>query len=117
MFCPPGGGYPYRMATEPTGTTQGRRNGDGVHRVLVVANEVVGGSRLVDEVVRRARDGAAQVKIVSPALVDSPLKLGAGEVDDAIEDARRRLQASVHALEHEGVEASGDVGEADPNLA
>lgn len=117
MFCPPGGGYAYRMATEPTGTTQGRRNGDGVHRVLVVANEVVGGSRLVDEVVRRARDGAAQVKIVSPALVDSPLKLGAGEVDDAIEDARRRLQASVHALEHEGVEASGDVGEADPNLA
>jgi hypothetical protein len=105
------------MATEPTSTAPGRRDGDGVRRVLVVANEVVGGSRLVEEVVRRARARAAQVRIVSPALVDSPLKLGAGEVDEAIEDARRRLEGSVHALEQEGVEASGDVGEADPNLA
>jgi hypothetical protein len=93
------------------------RTGDGVRRVLVVANDVVGGHRLVDEIVRRAQDGAAEVRIVAPALVDSPLKLGAGEVDDSIEDARRRLEASIQALGREGVSASGNVGEADPNLA
>jgi hypothetical protein len=105
------------MATRPTGTRSTARNGDGVHRVLVVANEVVGGRELVDEIVKRASDGAAQVRIVAPALVSSPLKLGAGEVDDAIADAQERLDASIEALGREGIEATGNVGEADPNLA
>src|SRR4051794_32025856 len=38
------------------------------HRILVVANETVAGRALRQEVVRRAREGDAEVLVVSPAL-------------------------------------------------
>ena len=54
---------------------------------------------------------------MSPARVASPLDLAAGDVDDEIEEAHRRLEASVDALREKGIQASGEVGEADPILA
>jgi hypothetical protein len=81
----------------------------------VVANEAVGGRPLVDEILARA-DGA-EVMIVSPALVASPLDLAAGDVDDDIAAARQRLHASVDALRQKGLNVSGEVGEAEPDLA
>ena len=105
------------MATRPTDTPVGTGSTQG-RRVLVVANEVVGGDELVEEVSRRVGDpDNAEVMIVSPALVDSPLDLVAGDVDDDIEAARRRLQISVEALRRKGIQASGEVGEAEPGLA
>jgi hypothetical protein len=55
--------------------------------------------------------------IVSPALVASPLDLAAGDVDDDIEAARERLRRSVEALTQRGIQAGGEVGEAEPDLA
>ena len=83
--------------------------------MLVIANEALGGDELVDEISKRAGD--AEVMIVSPALVASPLDLAAGDVDDEIEEARRRLQVSVDALQQKGIQAAGEVGEAEPDLA
>jgi hypothetical protein len=83
--------------------------------VLVLANEAVGGEQLVAEVLKRSDD--AEVRIVSPALVGSPLDLAAGNVDDDIAAAGRRLQASVDALQQKGLQVSGEVGEAQPDLA
>jgi hypothetical protein len=107
------------MATRPADTTR-RDGGDpsGPRRILVVANEVIGGEQLVEEIARHAgRGGQPEVKIVSPALVGSALDLAAGDVDDDIAEARRRLERSAEALRGRGIRATGDVGEADPVLA
>ena len=99
------------MATQSTDTTTAKR-------LLVVANEAVTGEKLVDEIARRIGDlDNAEVMIVSPARVASPLDLAAGDVDDEIEEAERRLEASVGALRERGIIARGEVGEAEPDLA
>jgi hypothetical protein len=106
------------MATRATDTSAGSDRTARAKRILVLANEAVGSGRLVDEIVARAGDpDKAAVMIVSPALVSSPLDLAAGDVDDDIAGARRRLEISVYALRARGVEASGEVGEAEPDLA
>jgi hypothetical protein len=84
---------------------------------VILANEVIGDQALVREIVRHTEGRPAQARIVAPALVKSPLDLAAGDVDDEIDDASRRLETSVAALEQSGIEATGDVGEADPVLA
>ena len=81
----------------------------------MLANEVIGRGQLVEEVLRRADH--AELMIVSPARVASPLDLAAGDVDDDIDEARRRLHASVDALRQKGIQVSGEVGEAEPDLA
>jgi hypothetical protein len=87
-------------------------------RLLVLANEAVGGNRLVEEILKRAGDpGNAEAMIVSPALVSSRVRLAVGDLDDAIAGARQRLQISVSALERAGIPARGEVGEAEPDLA
>jgi hypothetical protein len=102
------------MATRSTETPAGT----STRRVIVVANEVLGGDQLLDEVTRHVGDNVnAEVMVVSPALVGSPLDLAAGNVDDDISAARRRLEASVRALQQRGIHATGEVGESDPNLA
>ncbi len=88
------------------------REGGGRRRILVVANETVAGRALRGEVVRRAA-GEADVLVVCPAL-NSPLRHWASDEDGARAEAERRLAASLGALASEGVEARGEVGDADP---
>ena len=103
------------------GRTDSQAIGSGAagepRRILILANEAVGDEALVREIVRHTEGRRAEARIVAPALVDSPLALAAGDVDDDIEGARRRLDASIEALGRSGIETSGDVGEADPVLA
>ncbi len=88
------------------------RAGEGRRRILVVANETVAGRALRGEVVRRA--GAdADVLVVCPAL-NSPLRHWASDEDGARAEAERRLGTSLAALASAGVEARGEVGDADP---
>src|SRR5687768_2363659 len=102
------------MATRSTGTPAGTHT----RRVIVVANEVLGGTELLDQVTGHLGETAnAEVMVVSPALVGSRLDLAAGNVDDDISEAHRRLEASVRALQQRGIQATGEVGESDPNLA
>ena len=106
------------MSTRSTHTQESRsRNGDATYRVVILANEAIGDEGLVQEILRHTKGREAEVRIVAPALVASRLDLAAGDVDDDIEAARRRLEASIAALQRHGVKASGAVGEADPNLA
>ncbi len=118
MFCRLGGGYPeIGMATRPfdTSAASGAQR-ERPRRILVLANEAVGGERLVEEIARRAGAGA-EARIVAPTLVRSPLDLAAGDLDDDRETARRKMQVSIEALRGKDVAASGEVGEADPILA
>jgi hypothetical protein len=88
-------------------------HGGGERRcILVVANETVAGRALRGEVVRRA-EGNADVLVVCPAL-NSPLRHWASDEDGARALAQDRLEESLGALSAAGVEARGEVGDADP---
>jgi hypothetical protein len=104
------------MATK---AVQGAQKGTErrVHRVLVVANETIGGRELLEEIKRHAHGREAEIKVVAPALVDSRLKQAFGEVDEAREQAEARLKESVRAISQLGAKVMGDVGDSDPNQA
>jgi hypothetical protein len=105
------------MAGDPTEPTPSRAPNGSVHRILVVANETVRGRELIDEIKRRATGGRSEVLVVAPALVESPVKHALGDVDEAVEEARRRLDQSVETIASAGIQVRGEVGDADPNLA
>jgi hypothetical protein len=88
------------------------RQGGDRQRILVVANETVAGRALRSEVVRRAGEDA-DVLVVCPAL-NSPLRHWASDEDGARAEAEKRLAESLASLAAAGVEARGEVGDADP---
>jgi GABA permease len=94
--------------------TQG---GDGKHRLLVVANETVGGAALLDEIRERCRDRDCRILVVTPALVSSRASHWASDTDEATELARQRMELSLIAIEGLGLKAKGEVGDSDPNVA
>lgn len=93
------------------------RGGDGRHRLLVVANQTVGGKALLEEILNRTRGRDSEVLVVTPALASSRAAHWASDVDEAIELARQRMELSVLAVEQAGLKARGHVGDSDPNVA
>lgn len=93
------------------------RGGDGKHRVLVVANETVGGEALLEEICNRSRGRDSEILVVTPALTASRAAHWASDVDEAIEMARQRMELSLIAIGELGIEARGEVGDSDPNVA
>lgn len=102
---------------KPGHETDGRPPAHDVHRIVVLASEPIGSGALVEEIARHVRHAGDDVLVVAPARVDSALKLGAGDVDPAVAEAKRRLLASVQALRRAGLHVTGEVGDADPNIA
>jgi hypothetical protein len=89
---------------------------DGVHRILVVANETSSGSELHDLVSEHTRRGVArtaEVLVVAPAL-NSRLRHLFSNTDPAVRDAELRLCECVDRLRLRGVDATGLVGDEDP---
>jgi GABA permease len=86
---------------------------EGERRILVVANETVGGAPLLSELRRRSEGVREQVLVVSPAL-NSPLKHWVSDEDGAREAAQQRLEASLAAMREAGIDARGEVGDGDP---
>jgi GABA permease len=93
------------------------RGGDGKHRILVVANETVGGEALLDEIRDRCRSRDCSILVVTPALVTSRASHWASDVDEAMELARQRMELSLIALGELGLRAKGEIGDSDPNVA
>ena len=91
---------------------------DSVYRLLVVANETVGGRALMTEIERRCGGRPNEVRIVVPALTSSRLEYLAHDVDAAIADAQARLDPPLRTISSAGQRASGEVGDHhDPNVA
>jgi hypothetical protein len=86
------------------------------HAILVIANRTCPCPTLVDEVARRAIDPPAGVLVVAPAL-NSRLRHWVSGVDDAVAQARDRVELAVAELRERGVSARGEVGDANPLLA
>lgn len=85
----------------------------GERRILVVANETVGGSELLEQLRKRSAGVHEHVLVVVPAL-NSPLKTWTSDEDGAREAAQERLEASLAAMRAAGIEARGEVGDSDP---
>jgi hypothetical protein len=90
---------------------------DGRHRILVVANETVGGKALLGEIRNRARGRECEILVVTPALTRSQLRHWVSDIDEALEEAERRREQSVGAIQSEGLRVRSEVGDCDPNLA
>src|SRR5215210_1896881 len=97
----------------PERTTPLRRSAPGERRILVIANETVGGEALRDAIERRSAGHAVQVLVVCPAL-NSPLRHWVSDEDGARAAAQQRLQRSLARLADEGIEARGEVGDGEP---
>jgi GABA permease len=89
------------------------RSGPGERRILVVANETVGGEALREQIRKQSEGYRAEVLVVTPAL-NSPIRHFTSDVDGAREQARRRLEQSLGRLREAGIEARGEIGDGDP---
>jgi hypothetical protein len=93
------------------------RGGDGKHRVLVVANQTVGGEALMSEIRDRCRNRTCEILVVTPALASSRASHWASDIDEAMELARQRMELSLIAIDELGLKARGEIGDSDPNVA
>jgi hypothetical protein len=85
----------------------------GELRLLVVANETVAGVELRETVQRAAEGRRTHVHVVAPAL-NSKVRHWASDEDGARSAAQTRLDSSLARLLEAGIDASGEVGDADP---
>ncbi|HYZ19711.1 MAG TPA: hypothetical protein VE615_09205 [Gaiellaceae bacterium] len=102
-----------RRAEPPRQAVPSRRGREDVRRILVIANETVGGERLREEIRRRSEGYEEQVLVVCPAL-NSPLRHWASDEDGARAQAQERLNASLARLRQLGIDAKGEVGDGEP---
>ena len=82
-------------------------------RILVIANETVGGDELRRCLRERAEGFRTEVLVVAPAL-NTPLRTWTSDEDPARAQAQRRLEASVTRLQDGGVAVRGEIGDGDP---
>jgi hypothetical protein len=102
-----------RRAERPIPTATPRRASEDERRILVIANETVGGSTLRNCIRAKSEGYREQVLLVCPAL-NSPLRHWASDEDGARAAAQRRLDASLGRLRESGIDARGEVGDAEP---
>jgi hypothetical protein len=102
-----------RRPEAPVRTAPPRRGGEHERRILVIANETVGGEMLREEIRRRSAGYEEQVLVVCPAL-NSPLRHWASDEDQARASAQERLDRSLARLADAGIDARGEVGDSEP---
>jgi hypothetical protein len=85
----------------------------GERRILVVANETLGGRELRSLIEERSHDRRTVILVCTPAL-NSRLRHWASDEDGARAAAQERLDASLAELRSLGIDASGEIGDANP---
>lgn len=85
------------------------------HRILVVANETVGGRALIEAVRKRAESGPVSVRVICPQ--NQPTH-GYVLYDESIRAAAdNRLRLTLAQLREAGIEAEGEIMDPDPYSA
>jgi hypothetical protein len=93
--------------------TSPRPHAAGERRILVIANETVGGHTLRSTILEKSLDVREEVLVVTPAL-NSPIRHWVSDEDGARAAAQERLDRSLAQLAEAGVQARGEVGDGDP---
>jgi len=94
-------------------TSVARVGSEDERRILVIANETVGGEELMS-ILRRKSEGVHEnVLVVCPAL-NSQVRTWTSDEDGARAAAQSRLDASLAQLARDGIQAGGEVGDGDP---
>jgi hypothetical protein len=102
------------MEAAATATGEARTDAKPTH-VLVVANETVGGGKLLEAVKQRAAHGSIRCTVVSP---QNPPRRGLIIHDDTVLSAAQiRLDHTIAGMRKLGIEADGEVLDPDPFLA
>jgi hypothetical protein len=102
-----------RRPEAPVRTAHPRRGAENERRILVIANETVGGATLREEIRRRSEGYEEHVLVVCPAL-NSPIRHWASDEDQARAAAQERLNRSLARLAEAGIAARGEVGDCEP---
>jgi nucleotide-binding universal stress UspA family protein len=98
----------------PQQVVPGSQSAEGEHRILVIANETVGGEALRSMIRDRAAGDREEVLVVAPAL-NSPLRHWVSDEDPARAEAQQRVEASVQRLRDAGIEhIRGEIGDSEP---
>ena len=103
------GPAPDREHVEHVGTSDERR-------ILVVANETVGGEELISAISIRALESRTEFFVVCPAL-NTRLKTWTSDEDPARAKAQARLSTTLERLASVGIVARGEIGDGDPLVA
>jgi hypothetical protein len=83
-----------------------------MHNVLVLANETIGGAKLLDAVRERHARGDTRFHVVVP---QSRPRHGNVIYDEAVRDgAQIRVDLALNFMREEGIEGTGEVGDQDP---
>jgi GABA permease len=82
-------------------------------KILVIANETVGGDELLTLLGAKSIDVDEQVLLVCPAL-NSRVRTWTSDEDPARAGAQERLDTSLTRLADAGVSARGEIGDGDP---
>ena len=85
------------------------------HRVLVIANETVGGRELREEIMRRT-PRTPEIRVVCPIL-PSRAHYIASDIDGELADARARLDQTLAWASEHGIQATGCVSADTPLMA
>ena len=84
-------------------------------KLLVVTPEPVDAKLLRATLGEEVR--GAEVLVISPATNQSKVAFWVSDSDEAIAEAEAAQQETVERLEEEGVDAAGDTGESEPDVA
>jgi hypothetical protein len=83
--------------------------------ILVVANRTLGGEKLLDSIRAHAASGDVRFRLVVP---QSKPSAGLVIYDEAVrESAQVRVDLAISTMANEGIEATGEIGDADPFAA
>jgi GABA permease len=102
----------HRHPIAPPPPTRTAHTDDGVHRILVIADDECVSTGFREQVLRLASGRRTEAFVVAPAL-GSRLARWTGD-EGAYQDAEQHLNATVEALTREGVRARGHIGPHDP---
>jgi hypothetical protein len=93
----------------------GKQAKPGNRKILVVANEIIDGQKLRTAIGLQYSDGEqlAEVRVIAPAL-NSRLRYWLSDENQARRSAALRLAAELESIGAAGIEADGQVGDADP---
>ena len=87
-----------------------------MHRMLVVANQTLGGDALLDLLRQRVDEGECSIHVLVPA--GAPVDQWAWHVEtEDMELAEQRLQAAIERFSALGAPVDGEVGDARPTDA